>query len=188
MSDTTCATPDDTQTTDSSGSVTLTAPLTNPAPYFGYFQITDPSTPSSGSLVPQLVFPGPFGDDGPPLVNVATVSNGTLGVLGPAGGITIDQTKGDVIGAVYDCTGTGAAGVVISSNPAGTNVVYVSGGFPDPTATATASSGQFIIGNIAPTDTALVNGTVPGSTPLNVASDPVLIRAGTISTVVMLPQ
>jgi hypothetical protein len=86
-------------------------------------------------------------------VVVATVSQDLIDlVINPAlANPDQDPAKGGIGVLVTDCLGNPLAGAVVTTNPAGTQVLYRNAaGEPDPTATATGPDGIGIVFNVPP--------------------------------------
>jgi len=183
-SDTTCANPDATGTTDSTGQVVLADVPLNNTPYVGYADVT-------GSNIPEtLVYLPPFGSD--PALTLTIVNSAELGLSGAALYGNPDTTDhGVIIGNVSDCAGHAASGVVISVDPtdtasgSATTVFYVSSAVPQ-NSTSTVASGQYVVTNVPPGDAETLTATNSNGDVTGIYT--VVIKAGAVTTVIGFPN
>ena len=179
--DTSCANPDDTGTTDSTGTVILTAPLAGAA-YVGYLDAIDPG----GNTPELLVYPRPFVSD--PNLAVEAVGFGDFNTLAPLIGTQDFSTHGALDGRITDCSGArvGGATATLSPTDASTHLYYVFGVLPSTTAPSTDASGQYLAVNVPPS-------TAVQTTAFNAdggvtAVNTVMVKAGAVTAVDAAPN
>jgi hypothetical protein len=178
LTDTACATPSATTTTDATGVATVTAP-SSPGGIKGYLEV------SATGYVTTLDFLALPGGNGTLDITGATIGGVVLTTsiwttLLKAVSITPDPTRGYLTFVADDCAVSPAAGVKVSvsTEDAKSKSVYLEGGLPSATATATDPSGEGGIINIPP-GPATLTGTDASGTKFSTQS--VVFRAGAIS-------
>lgn len=195
-SDTTCATPQATGTTDASGTVALTVTLGS-TPFVGYFDVSGQNTnPDGGAaadpVLPMLVyFPPVTGSASATLIGVRKSDADTIAF---ATSVTLDPTRGQVIGNVADCGNVNASGAVTAASNADSSTVNMYFRFnasygqevPAPGLPDTDQTGNYIIANV-PVGAPTVSAYVHQSCAL-IGQRTVQVRAGTITNVLVVPQ
>ncbi|MBS2026507.1 MAG: carboxypeptidase regulatory-like domain-containing protein [Deltaproteobacteria bacterium] len=181
VADTTCANPDDTGTTDSTGTVTLTAPLAGAA-YVGYLDAVDPS----GNTPELLVYPRPFVSD--PNLAVEAVGFGDFNTLAALIGTQDFATHGALDGRITDCSGARVVGATASLSPtdANTHLYYVYGVLPSTSQPDTDASGQYLAINVPPGTSVQATAFLAdgGVTAVNT----VMVKAGAVTAVDAAPN
>lgn len=168
------ATPLGTTTSNAQGQFSLT--VTSNGPLDGYLKGT-----LSGRLDTYLYPPEPLEGD---LSNLAVlmVTQGILDAATQLAGVDQDPDNGLIGVQVLNASSQPAAGVMVSSTPAG-DVRYNANGLPSSSATSTSTDGIGYIFNVAPGD-ATVSASGGG---LTFPSHTVEVRAGVVTTTLIHP-
>lgn len=179
--DATCASPLRMGTTDATGSVMLTVPVTASG-LDGFLEVTE------ASLVPTMYFMSRTNnqrvwDSG--ALSVYGVPKTLFNTLIGAVGVTADAARGHLGFLTEDCGGNLVAGVSVtaSTSDAQSTTAYSIGGVPSKTATATDASSFGFIANL-PVGAAVIT-SKSGMTRLGTQN--VLFRAGTLTTINTAP-
>jgi hypothetical protein len=165
--DLSCATPVDTQTTDTTTeTVTMNIPLSG-APFDGYFELTD----ASGVNAQMLAFSGELGDSNQAELFIFIMY--TPAVLAQGFGDFV-ATKGYLYGYIQDCSGSTTAGVTAVLSPANstTRILYGSG------TTSTAADGNF---GVAGASLGAATMTLTNAAGATVLAQPVIFRANALT-------
>jgi hypothetical protein len=142
-------------TSNSNGKFTLVLPYTG-TPVAGYIHATDPN------YLDTYEYPvSALSND--TIINVALVTQQTIGLLCQDEGVTCDAMLATVVVLIYDATPTLAAGATMSTAPASTVHYDGANNVPSSSATSTSSDGQSYALN-APVGPIAVDATLPGFT------------------------
>lgn len=182
--DSTCANPVGTTSTNSNGIATMTVPLGTTG-FDGYLEVTSQPN-ASVQIVPLLQYFKPIVKDGS--FQGRTVQPSDLSLIFLFTGASNDTTKGLVAGAAWDCGDDLALGIQAALDPAQSTStrIYFRNGFPSTSAADTDATGFFGFLNVQ-TGTATVKGSVTASGNA-LGNETVLVRPGTISSLVLYPR
>jgi hypothetical protein len=187
-------TPDDPSCTAAQTSVVNTddsgvAALKVPGNFNGFYYLT------KTDFMPELLFPSAhlLASDRSVHYPATILSNTNIAALSSSFGImsqgagTDAGPGGILLVTQFDCNDRHAANVAITTSPAGSTVLYTTGGIPSKALTATSADGEAAILGM-PTGTATVTATLQGKTPQVVTTADVIMREGTMTWVFLRPR
>jgi hypothetical protein len=179
-----CNPPTATGTTDASGQVVLTFPDQGNIGFGGYLDV------SASGYVPERYFLAYQLSELRSTIAVRLATQLQLTAeFAVVPGLTLDSTRGVVVVDATDCDLQGAAGITVHPDgiDAETRLLYVANGYISATATATDALGAAVLVNVPPATNISLTATPQAlGRPSSHAS--VLVRAGTISYVELLPN
>jgi hypothetical protein len=115
-------------------------------------------------------------------LSVVMLTSSTYGFLAIGGGVTQDDTKGDLAVVVLDCNAQPVSGAIVMTSPAGT-VRYSGSAGPSASAVATSTDGLAYVFNVAAGDVTV--SATAGSVSLR--SHHLVSRAGAFTTTLVTP-